>query len=116
MPKYKDMIEEFKYAYVRHIATERALEFKWVIRRPTPNKAALVAKLRPSGYGAQNDGSNFHLRMGMDLVNEPFTDEVRLGYLGAGEIMKIAKLKEQIERWVLGTRDELPTQAEVDEL
>ena len=122
MPKYKDLVAEFEYAYARHVKTEKALEFSWIIRRAhthdsTAPSRELIARLRPSGYGIQNDGSRFYLRMGLSVHWHPYeSDEAQIGNVGAGEIMKIAKLKEQIERWELGTRDDLPSQAELDEL
>ncbi len=124
MPKYKDLIAEFEYAYARHVKTERALEFKWTIRRATEDagrlfteyKPALIARLRPAGYGIQNDGSHFHIRMGMDLMHEPYDFDVKLGQLRAVELEKLAALKAQIELWEGGFRNDLPTQAELDEL
>ena len=124
MPKYKDLIAEFAHAFLRYKKFDHAFDQEWTITRPSnnavdppPHDNGVVVMMRRQtwGGGADDNPSTFFLRTALH-IRDAHHHELRVGDLNSQELRKLAELKARVELWEGGFRDELPTQAEVDEL
>lgn len=94
--KFRDLTETVTKNYKAYTDALRASERRWRLTD------TLTIDIRPSSWGADGVCVSLFLR------NGDYGSEVRFGDLSHKDILRVAMVRQYVDRWIAGEIDELP--------